>query len=115
MTSMTRKTLSLMAGALSLALAASPPARIDPSRIDDGARALLNRVGSSPEMGTSIGGGRLGHWGAGPAGRIRRKPRPRAGLGSCSRSEPYADQRSASAAWPQVSGCDGAGPAFPVV
>jgi hypothetical protein len=58
MTSMTRKTLSLMAGALSLALAASPPARIDPIRIDDGARALLNSVGSSPEMGTSIGGGR---------------------------------------------------------
>jgi len=55
---MTRKTLSLMAGALSLALAASPPARIDPIRNDDGARALLNRVGSSPEMGTSIGGGR---------------------------------------------------------
>ena len=54
MTSMTSKTLSLMAGALSLALAASPPARID----DDGARALLNRAGSSPEMGTSIGGGR---------------------------------------------------------
>jgi hypothetical protein len=58
MTSMTRKTLSLMAGALSLALAASPSARIDPTRIDDGARALLNRVGSLPEMGTSIGGGR---------------------------------------------------------
>ena len=58
MTSMIRKTLSLMAGALSVALAASPQARIDPSRIDDGARALLNRVGSSPEMGTSIGGGR---------------------------------------------------------
>ena len=58
MTSMIRKTLSLMAGALSLALAASPQARIDPSRIDDGARALLNSVGSSPEMGTSIGGGR---------------------------------------------------------
>ena len=58
MTSMIRKTLSLMAGALFLALAASPPARIDPSRIDDGARALLNSVGSSPEMGTSIGGGR---------------------------------------------------------
>jgi hypothetical protein len=58
MTSMTRKTLSLMAGALSLALAASPPARIDPIRLDDGARALLNRVGSSPEMGTLIGGGR---------------------------------------------------------
>ena len=58
MTSMTRKTLSLMAGALSLALAASPPARIDLIRIDDGVRALLNTVGSSPEMGTSIGGGR---------------------------------------------------------
>ena len=58
MTSMTRKTLSLMAGALPLALAASPPARIDPVRIDDGVRALLNTVGSSPEMGTSIGGGR---------------------------------------------------------
>ena len=58
MTSMTRKTLSLMAGALSLALAVSPPARIDPMRIDDGVRALLNTVGSSPEMGTSIGGGR---------------------------------------------------------
>ena len=57
MTSMTRKTLSLMAGALSLALAASPPARIDLIRID-GAQALLNRVGSSPEMGPSIGGGR---------------------------------------------------------
>jgi hypothetical protein len=55
---MTRKTLSLMAGALSLALAASRPARIDPIRIDDGARALLNRVESSPEMGTSIEGGR---------------------------------------------------------
>jgi hypothetical protein len=58
MTSMTRKTLSLMAGALSLALAASLPDRIDPSRIDDGVRALLNTVGSSPEMGTSIGEGR---------------------------------------------------------
>ncbi len=58
MTSMTRKTLSLMAGAVSLALAASPPPRIDPIRIDDGARALLNRVGSSPEMGTSTGGSR---------------------------------------------------------
>jgi hypothetical protein len=58
MTSMIRKTLSLMAGALSLALAASPAARIDPIRLDDGARALLNRVGSSPEMGTAIGGGR---------------------------------------------------------
>ncbi len=58
MTSTTRKTLSLMAGALSLALAASPPGRIDPIRIDDGVRALLNTVGSSPEMGTSIGGGR---------------------------------------------------------
>jgi DMSO/TMAO reductase YedYZ molybdopterin-dependent catalytic subunit len=58
MTTMTRKTLSLIAGALSLALAASAPARIDPIRIDDGARALLNRVESSPEMGTSIGGGR---------------------------------------------------------
>ena len=58
MTSMTSKTLSLMAGALSLALAASPSARIDPIRIDDGARALLNSVGSSPEMCTSIGGGR---------------------------------------------------------
>ena len=56
MTSMTRKTLSLMAGALSLALAASPSARIDPFRIDDGERALLNRVESSPEMGTTIGG-----------------------------------------------------------
>lgn len=55
---MTRKTLSLMAGALSLALVASPPARIDPIRIDDGARALLNSVGSSTEMGTSIGRGR---------------------------------------------------------
>ena len=58
MTSMTRKTLGLMAGALSLALAASAPARIEPIRIDDGARALLNRVERSPEMGTSIGGGR---------------------------------------------------------
>jgi hypothetical protein len=58
MTTMTRKTLSLIAGALSLALAASAPARIDPIRIDDGARALLNRVESSPEMGTLIGGGR---------------------------------------------------------
>ena len=58
MTTMTRKTLSLIAGTLSLALAASAPARIDPIRIDDGARALLNRVESSPEMGTSIGGGR---------------------------------------------------------
>jgi hypothetical protein len=58
MTSMIRKTLSLMAGALSLALAASPSARMDPIRIDDAERALLNRVGSSPEMGTSIGGGR---------------------------------------------------------
>jgi hypothetical protein len=57
MTTMTRKTLSLMAGALSIALAASPPTRIDPIRIDDGARALLNRVERSPEMGTSIGGG----------------------------------------------------------
>jgi hypothetical protein len=55
---MTHKTLSLMAGALSLALAASPPAQRDPIRLDDGARALLNRVGSSPEMDTSIGGGR---------------------------------------------------------
>jgi hypothetical protein len=55
---MTRKTLSLMAGALSLALAASLAAGIEPIRIEDGARALLNRVGSSPEMGTSIGGGR---------------------------------------------------------
>jgi len=54
---MTRKTLSLMAGALSLALAASPPARIDAIRVDDGAQALLNRVGSAPAMGTSIGGG----------------------------------------------------------
>jgi hypothetical protein len=58
MTSMTRKTLSLIAGALSLALVASAPARIEPSRIDDGARALLNGVASSPEMGISIGGGR---------------------------------------------------------
>jgi len=58
MTSMRRKTLSLIAGALSLALAASAPARIDTSRIDDGERALLNSVGSWPEMGTSIGGGR---------------------------------------------------------
>jgi hypothetical protein len=58
MTSMTSKTLSLMAGALALALAASPPARIDPIRIDEGARALLNRVESSPPMGTSIEGGR---------------------------------------------------------
>ena len=58
MTTMTRKTLSLIAGTLSLALAASAPARIDPIRIDDGARALLNRVERSPEMGTSIGGGR---------------------------------------------------------
>ena len=58
MTSVRRKTLSLMAGALSLALAARPPARIDPIRIDDGVRALLNTVGRSPEMGTSIGGGR---------------------------------------------------------
>ena len=57
MTSMTRKTLSLIAGALSLALVASAPARIDPSRIDDGEQALLNRVGSSLEMPTSIGGG----------------------------------------------------------
>jgi hypothetical protein len=57
MTTMTRKTLSLMAGALSIALAASPPTRIDPIRIDDGARALLNRVERLPEMGTSIGGG----------------------------------------------------------
>lgn len=57
MTSMTRKTLSLMAGALSLALAASTAARIDLTRIDDGARALLNRVESSPQMGTSIGRG----------------------------------------------------------
>jgi hypothetical protein len=58
MTTVTRKTLSLMAGALSLALAASSPARIDAIRLDDGAQALLNRVESSPEMGTSIGGGR---------------------------------------------------------
>lgn len=58
MTSMTRKTLSLMAGALSFALAASPSTRIDPIRVDDGARALLNRVERSPAMGTSIGGGR---------------------------------------------------------
>lgn len=58
MTNITRKTLSLLAGALSLTLAASPPTRIDPIRLDDGARALLNRVGSSPEMATSIGGGR---------------------------------------------------------
>jgi hypothetical protein len=58
MKSMTRKTLSLMAGALSLALAASTPARIDPIRIDDGGRALLNRVESSTEMGTSTEGGR---------------------------------------------------------
>ena len=58
MTSMTRKTLSLMAGALSLALAASTPARIDPIRIDDGVRVLLNRVERSPEMGTSTEGGR---------------------------------------------------------
>ena len=58
MTTMTRKTLSLVAGALSLALAASAPARIDPIRIDDGARALLNSVERSPEMGTSIGAGR---------------------------------------------------------
>jgi hypothetical protein len=58
MTSMTRKTLSLITIALSLALAASAPARLDPSRIDDGTRALLNSVGISPEMGSSIGGGR---------------------------------------------------------
>jgi hypothetical protein len=58
MTSVRRKTLSLMAGALSLALAASSPARIEPIRIDDGVRALLNTVGRLPEMGTSIGGGR---------------------------------------------------------
>jgi hypothetical protein len=45
-------------GACWSALAASAPARIDPIRIDDGAQALLNRVESSPEMGTSIGGGR---------------------------------------------------------
>ena len=57
MTSMTRKTLSLMAGALSIAHAARSPARIDPIRTD-GARALLNRVESSSEMGTSIGGER---------------------------------------------------------
>jgi hypothetical protein len=55
---MTRKTLSLMAGALSLALAASTPARVDPIRVDDGARALLNRVESSTEMGASTGEGR---------------------------------------------------------
>ena len=58
MTNMTSKTLSLMAGALSLALAASPSARIDPIRIDDGVRALLNRVESSPGVSTSIEGGR---------------------------------------------------------
>ena len=58
MTSMTSKTLSLMAGALSLALAASTPARIDPIRIDDGVRALLNRVESAPGMGSSIEGGK---------------------------------------------------------
>jgi hypothetical protein len=58
MTSMRRKTLSLIAGALSLALVGSAPARIDPSRVDDGEQALLNRVGSSLEMGTTIGGGR---------------------------------------------------------
>ncbi|HEX5574411.1 MAG TPA: hypothetical protein VFX42_00955 [Gemmatimonadales bacterium] len=54
---MTRKTLSLMAGALSIALAANPATRIDASRIDDGARALLNRVERSAEMVASIGGG----------------------------------------------------------
>jgi hypothetical protein len=54
MTSMTRKTLSLMAGALSLALVASPSPRVDPIW-NDGARALLNRVESSPKMGTSLG------------------------------------------------------------
>jgi DMSO/TMAO reductase YedYZ molybdopterin-dependent catalytic subunit len=57
MTNMTSMTLTLMAGALSLALAASPPARLDPIRIDDGARALLNRIEGSPERGTSIEGG----------------------------------------------------------
>jgi hypothetical protein len=57
MTSMTRKTLSLMAGALSLALVAGPSPRVDPIW-NYGARALLNRVESSPEMDTSIGGGR---------------------------------------------------------
>jgi hypothetical protein len=55
---MRRETLSLIAGALCVALVASAPARIDPIRIDDGARALLNRVESSPEMDASIGGGR---------------------------------------------------------
>ena len=57
MTSIRRKTLSLMAGALSIALAAGSPT-IDPVGIDDGTRALLNRVERSPEMGTSIGEGR---------------------------------------------------------
>jgi hypothetical protein len=57
MTRMTRKTLSLMAGALSLALAAHPAGRIDPTRID-GQQALLNNVGSPAEVATSIGGGR---------------------------------------------------------
>jgi hypothetical protein len=56
MTSMRRKTLSLIAGALSLALAASAPARIDTIRIDDGARALLNRVENSAEMSSRISG-----------------------------------------------------------
>jgi hypothetical protein len=54
---MTRMTLSLMAGALSLALAANPAGSIDPIQID-GQRALLNSVGRPAEMATSAGGGR---------------------------------------------------------
>jgi hypothetical protein len=76
MTNMTSKTLSLMAGALSLALAASSPTRIDPIRIDDGARALLNRVESSPEMGTSIEGGRSVTGGLALLGEFAGSPDP---------------------------------------
>jgi len=55
---MTRTTLSLMAGALSLAVVANPAGRIDPTPIE-GQRALLNSVGRPAEMVTSVGGGRL--------------------------------------------------------
>jgi hypothetical protein len=57
MTRMTHETLSLMAGALSLALAANPAGPIAPIPID-GQRALLNNVWRPAEMAPPVGGGR---------------------------------------------------------
>ena len=73
---MTRETLSLMAGALSLALAASPNAGGDPpAGSDAGARALLGRVEMPAGLAAAIGGSRsvtgeealLGRFAGGPS------------------------------------------------